>query len=94
MTVDNPRRLNFQRVNSGIENATATLHLNPRRRWFTEIAKKIKRIEYRDYTPYWRRRIENRKYDFIHYCRRVRRLEVANDGCKLIENCDEFVTSC
>jgi len=34
---------------------------------FDRIAKKTKRFEYRDYTPYWRRRIENREYNFIHF---------------------------
>ena len=33
----------------------------------TGLRKKTKRFEYRDYTPYWRRRIENREYDVIHF---------------------------
>ena len=48
-------------------NTPAILHLNLRQKWFAEIAKKTKRIEYREYTPYWRRRIENRKYDVIQF---------------------------
>ncbi len=45
----------------------AILHLNLRRKWFAKIVKKTKRVEYRKYTPYWRRRIENRDYDVIHF---------------------------
>jgi hypothetical protein len=54
----------------------AILHLNLRRKWFAKIAKKTKRVEYRKYTPYWRRRIENRDYDVIHF----RNGYATNDG--------------
>jgi hypothetical protein len=43
------------------------LHLNLRREWFAAVAERKKRIEYRDYTSYWRRRLEGRKYDFIQF---------------------------
>ena len=43
------------------------LHLILERDPFDRIAKGTKRIEYRDYTPYWRRRIENREYDVIQF---------------------------
>jgi hypothetical protein len=43
------------------------LHLNLRREHFAKIAAKTKRIEYRDCTSYWRRRLEGRRYDFIQF---------------------------
>jgi len=45
----------------------AILHLNLHRDPFERIAAGTKRIEYREYTPYWRRRIENRKHDVIQF---------------------------
>jgi hypothetical protein len=43
------------------------LHLNLRRKWFDAIAVKTKRVEYRDQTPYWKRRLEGRHYDVIQF---------------------------
>jgi len=43
------------------------LYLNLRREFFAQIAAKTKRIEYRDRTPYWRTRLEGRKYDTIQF---------------------------
>ena len=43
------------------------LHLNLHREWFAAIAAKTKRIEYRRRTPYWKTRLENRKYDAISF---------------------------
>jgi hypothetical protein len=43
------------------------LHLNLRRQFFTAIAAKTKKIEYRSRTPYWRRRLEGRHYDVIQF---------------------------
>jgi hypothetical protein len=48
-------------------NASAVLHLNLRRKWFAEIVAKTKHIEYRDRKPYWRKRLEGRKYDVIQF---------------------------
>ena len=45
----------------------AILHLNLHREWFAAVAARRKRIEYRDLTDYWRRRLEGRKYDFIQF---------------------------
>jgi hypothetical protein len=45
----------------------AILHLILNRDPFGRIADRTKRIEYREYTPYWRRRLEDRKYDLIHF---------------------------
>ncbi|MGH7953101.1 MAG: ASCH domain-containing protein [Limisphaerales bacterium] len=43
------------------------LHLNLHREFFLQIAAGTKRVEYRDQKPYWKRRLENRKYDFIQF---------------------------
>lgn len=45
----------------------AILHLNLHREFFAAIAAKTKRIEYRARTPYWRQRLENRKYKYIQF---------------------------
>ena len=43
------------------------LHLNLQREFFRQIADKTKRIEYRDQTPYWKKRLEGRHYDLIRF---------------------------
>jgi hypothetical protein len=43
------------------------LHLNLHRRFFADIAAGTKRIEYRERTPYWKERLENRDYDVIQF---------------------------
>jgi ASC-1-like (ASCH) protein len=43
------------------------LHLNLHREFFSQIAAGTKRIEYRDQSPYWKKRLENRKYDAIQF---------------------------
>lgn len=43
------------------------LFLNLHRKHFAAIAAGTKRIEYRDQSPYWRRRLEGRKYDSINF---------------------------
>lgn len=45
----------------------STLHLNLHRQFFAAIVAGSKRIEYRKRTPYWRRRLEGRKYDVIKF---------------------------
>jgi hypothetical protein len=45
----------------------AILHLNLHREFFAQIAAGTKHIEYRDRTPYWRRRLEGRHYDVIQF---------------------------
>lgn len=45
----------------------AILHLNLHREFFAQIAVGTKRVEYRSQTPYWKRRLENRKYDLIQF---------------------------
>lgn len=45
----------------------AILHLNLHREFFAQIAARTKRIEYRNQTPYWRKRLEGRKYDVIEF---------------------------
>ena len=39
------------------------LHLNLHREFFAAIANKQKRVEYRRQSRYWRKRLEERKYD-------------------------------
>jgi hypothetical protein len=41
------------------------LHLNLHREFFAAIAAGRKRIEYRKQSPYWRRRLESRKYHAV-----------------------------
>jgi hypothetical protein len=41
------------------------LHLNLHREFFAAIANKQKHIEYRRQSRYWRKRLEERKYDSI-----------------------------
>ncbi|HEX3627220.1 MAG TPA: hypothetical protein VH280_17575 [Verrucomicrobiae bacterium] len=41
------------------------LHLTLHREFFAAIADKTKRIEYRKRSPYWKTRLENRKYSVI-----------------------------
>jgi ASC-1-like (ASCH) protein len=43
------------------------LHLNLHREFFAAIAAGTKRIEYRQRTAYWRRRLEGREYDVIQF---------------------------
>ena len=43
------------------------LQLNLHREWFATIVAKTKRVEYRRRTPYWKTRLENRKYDMIQF---------------------------
>jgi hypothetical protein len=45
----------------------SVLHLNLHREWFASFATKAKRAEYRRRTPYWKTRLENRKYDVIQF---------------------------
>ena len=44
-----------------------TLHLNLKRDYFAQIAAKTKRVEYRDGSRYWKKRLETRKYKFIQF---------------------------
>lgn len=43
------------------------LHLNLHREWFAAIVEGTKKIEYRDQSPYWRTRLEGRKYDVVRF---------------------------
>jgi hypothetical protein len=43
------------------------LHLNLVRHWFDQIAKGEKKMDYRNATPYWRRRLQGRSYDLIEF---------------------------
>jgi hypothetical protein len=50
-----------------MKTASVVLHLNLHREWFAAIVAKTKRTEYRRRTPYWKTRLENRKYDVIQF---------------------------
>ena len=43
------------------------LHLNLYRKYFDAIVNGTKTIEYRKKTDYWKKRIENREYDYIQF---------------------------
>jgi hypothetical protein len=43
----------------------AILHLTLKREWFDQIARGEKKKEFRQYEPYWKKRLEGRKYDAI-----------------------------
>jgi len=43
------------------------LNLNLYRKYFDQIAEGTKTLEYRDRTEYWKKRIENREYDYIKF---------------------------
>ncbi len=53
-------------MHAGLE-SNNVLHLNLHREYFAAIVAGTKRIEYRDRTPYWQRRLEGRKYDVIQF---------------------------
>lgn len=46
---------------------TEILHLTLKREFFAAIVAKKKRFEYREQKPYWRKRLEGRKYDVIKF---------------------------
>jgi hypothetical protein len=46
---------------------TDTLHLTLHRQYFAEIVRGTKRTEYRKQSPYWRKRLEGRKYKVIQF---------------------------
>jgi hypothetical protein len=43
------------------------LHLTLYRQFFDNIVAGIKHEEYREFTPYWRKRLQNRQFDEIHF---------------------------
>lgn len=45
----------------------SVLHLILVRKWFAKIADGTKKSEYRQATPYWKRRLEGRDYDLIQF---------------------------
>lgn len=50
-----------------MKNSKRILHLTLKRRWFDEIAYGTKRTEYRELKPYWTTRLENHKFDEVHF---------------------------
>ena len=65
------------------------LQLNLIRKYFDKIASGDKVIEYRDYTPYWHRRIANRHYTHIRfrngYAKVAPIMEIVYRGYKVVE---------
>lgn len=43
------------------------LHLTLKKQWFDAIAKNIKKNEYREIKPYWKKRLEGNHFDEIHF---------------------------
>jgi hypothetical protein len=43
------------------------LHLVLEREWFDEIVRGTKRVEYRKYKPYWKKRLEGRNYTVVKF---------------------------
>ena len=64
---DDDRGLNTDNAFGRETAMPAILHLNLHREYFAQIANGTKRIEYRDRTPYWKRRLEGRTYHLIHF---------------------------
>jgi len=51
----------------GLQKMKKVLHLNLYRKYFDQILKGEKTIEYREVTPYWSKRLEGRHYDVIQF---------------------------
>ena len=72
------------------------LHLNLHREYFDLIATGRKKTEYRECTPYWRRRLEGRDYDVIifrnGYATKapVMEVEYVAKGFRVIEGKKEY----
>lgn len=45
----------------------SVLHLTLFKKYFDEILKGDKKIEFRKITPYWEKRLEGKEYDYIHF---------------------------
>jgi len=43
------------------------LHLTLERKWFDQIFTGEKKIEYRQVTPYWEKRLEGKQFDRVHF---------------------------
>lgn len=47
--------------------AQRILHLTLYRKWFDQISDGTKKIEYRDDTPYWRKRLDGKVFDEVWF---------------------------
>jgi len=68
--VRTPRRkkaASARRAKSPATNDARVLSLNLHREFFDAIADGTKTTEYREYKPYWTRRLDGREYDEIHF---------------------------
>ena len=63
------------------------LHLILKKKYFDKIYNRTKKTEYRDFTPYWKKRIEGKHFTHIHF-----RLGYAKDApTMLVEIIDRNV---
>jgi hypothetical protein len=64
------------------------LHLTLKREFFAQIASKQKRTEFRERKPYWRKRLEGRRFDEIifrnGYGKNVPEMRVECRGIKIV----------
>lgn len=71
------------------------LSLNLMRKYFDAIVDGTKKIEYREYRPFWRARLEGRDYDEIHfrngYAKKVPFMRVKFKGAKKIKRRGEVM---
>jgi hypothetical protein len=65
-----------------------TLQLTLKREYFAQIVEGTKGIEYREYKPYWKLRLEGKKYEQIHfrngYLKNSPEMDVECRGIKLV----------
>ena len=65
-----------------------TLQLTLKREYFAQIVEGTKHIEYREYKPYWKSRLEGKKYEQIHfrngYSKNPPEMDVECRGIKLV----------
>lgn len=57
----------WSKIEEAARRTPSVLHLNLHREFFRAIANRTKRIEYRDQTPFWRKRLEGRHYSAIQF---------------------------
>ena len=64
------------------------LQLTLKSEYFAQIVDGTKHIEYRKYKPYWKSRLEGKKYDVVHfrngYLRNSPEMDVECRGIKLV----------
>lgn len=70
-----------------------TLHLNLHRQHFAEIVAGSKRVEYRDVSPYWTKRLKGRDYEVVQfrngYATKAPEMRVQFKGVRKVRKCGE-----